>query len=139
VIGDASRAAAAGVSPKPEPYTEEVYRAVAAEVPALLRRWDAESVAGQFALACLAALFPDVMDLEGWLTAAVEAMAVEYAHTQQGAYLELAASLLRGDEDRALSLAYDIVCLEENAEPQWLVAPGSPMLCGPAKCLPTAR
>jgi hypothetical protein len=126
LLADASRAAAAGTAPQLEPHTEDVHHAVGVQLPTLLSRWDTEPAAVRFALACLAALFPNAIDRDGPVAAAIDAMAIEHADTQHGAYLQLAKALLQGDDDRALSMAYDIVCWEANADPHWLVAPATP-------------
>ncbi len=126
LLADASRASAAGTAPQAPPHTEDVHHAVGIQLPDLLSQWDNEPAAVRFALACLTALYPNAVDRDGPVATAIATLATEHADTQHGDYLQLASALLHGDEDRAMALAYDIACWEENAEPHWLVAPAVP-------------
>jgi hypothetical protein len=121
LLGDADRAAVQHRPPAADPWTQDVRRAVAGELPALLARWGKEPPALRYVLACLAALYPD----RGRIVAdEVAAIAAEYTNTQHGAYLQLAAALVRTDDDQALVIARDILAWEDDLDPGWLDAPG---------------
>jgi hypothetical protein len=120
LLADADRAAALGRAAEAAPWTVDVHRAVGAQLPALLARWPVEPPAIRFALACLAALFPDH---GGRITGEVAALATGWAGEQAGAYLRLAGALLHADAGRALRLAEDVVAWDEDLEPDWLDAP----------------
>ena len=73
-----------------------------------------EHVDDRYALACLAALYPE----HGRpMLGEVTAMAGTYAGTQPGAYLRLAEALLAGDDDQALGLAEEIVGWQQSLDP----------------------
>jgi hypothetical protein len=121
LITDADRAAAQHRAPAAAPWTQDVRRAVAGDLPALLARWRGEPPALRYVLACLAALYPD----QGRALAdQVAAMAADYAGTRHGAYLHLAAALVRGDDEQALATAEDIYTWEDDLEARWLDATG---------------
>jgi hypothetical protein len=121
MLWDADRAAAHHRPPAADPWTQDVRRAVAGELPALFARWSEEPPALRYVLACLAALYPD----QGRKVAdEVAAMATDYADTQHGAYLRLAGALVRSDDDQALAIARDILTWEDDLEPGWLDVPG---------------
>lgn len=72
------------------------------------------------------ALYPKTVDRNGPVATAIDAMATEHADAQHGEYLQLARTILHAEDDRAMALAYNIVCWKRNAEPYWLVAPAIP-------------
>lgn len=61
-----------------------------------------------------------------------DAFTAEYAGTQPGAYLQLAAALRNMDDATALANAGEITQWDEDADPQWLSAPAIParVRCG---------
>jgi hypothetical protein len=123
LIGDADCAAARAHPPRSLPVTDEVHRAVGAQLPLLLDRWDVEPPAVRFVLACLAALYPSdghrVVD-------GIAEIGQQYPRSVAGAYLHLASALVRRDDEQAMTLAADIVAWDDDASPAWLDAPGLP-------------
>ncbi|MEW2508136.1 hypothetical protein AB0878_47515 [Amycolatopsis sp. NPDC047767] len=131
---DADRAAAQRRFPTAAPWTQEVHLAVGDQVSALLGRWPAEPPAIQFALACLAALYPQHSQ---HLTHQTAALAATYAGTQPGVYVELAAALHRTDDDQALALAHQIATWEDDLDQDWLHAPNTTAALRAAHALAT--
>ncbi|WP_125727687.1 hypothetical protein [Kibdelosporangium aridum] len=97
-----------GGGPVAAAWTDEVYQAVGAFVPALLARWDFEPPANRYLLAFLAALYSrtEVADK-------VDAMADQFSDTKPGCYLRLAAALLRGADDEAAEMSAGIAAWED--------------------------
>ncbi|WBB93387.1 hypothetical protein [Verrucosispora sp. WMMC514] len=100
-----------------------MHHAVGAQLPALLARWDSEPPAIQYALACLAALYPHHAHPVG---EAIADMADQFDGTRPGAYLNLAHALVRGQDDEALAIATDIVGWEPDHDAALLDAPDVP-------------
>ncbi|MET8906659.1 hypothetical protein [Micromonospora sp. NPDC004551] len=121
LIAGAEVALVHGEPPEPASWTEEVYRAVDRELPALLRRWEVEVPAVRFVLAALAGLYP----VHGrQVVGRITAMAEEFEGTRAGAYLRLAEALVQGRDESAGELAAAIVAWEDDLDPDWLDAPG---------------
>ncbi|WP_433200909.1 hypothetical protein ACQP00_29610 [Dactylosporangium sp. CS-047395] len=101
-------------------WADDVHRTVGLQLPALLARWDAEPPAIRYALACLAALYPDHA---GHVGDDIADLAGQVAGTQPGAYLNLAHALVQGRDDDALAIATDIVAWDTAADPGLLDDP----------------
>lgn len=112
------------VTYKANQWTVAAHLAVGSVVPGLLARWDHQAPAVQFALAVLAALYPEQA---ATAVAEIGRFADEYAGTQPGAYLDLAVALLRGDDAAALHAARGIAGWHEDIDADWLDLPGLPV------------
>jgi len=120
LLADADRAAVQNRFPTTDEQTQEVHRTVAAQLPTLLARRNAEPPAVRFALACLAAFYPHHGHQIG---DHIAGMAEQLEGTRPGAYLQLAHALVQAHDGRAPALATDIVAWEDDHDPGWLEAP----------------
>ena len=82
-----------------------------------MARWDHQAPAVQFALAVLAALYPEQA---ATAVAKIDRVADEQAGTQPGAYLNLAVALLHGDDAAALHAAHNIAGWHDEVDIEWL-------------------
>jgi hypothetical protein len=129
LVYDADHAAVDDRTPQAQHWATEAHTAVGATAPALLAHWPQQPPAIQFTLAALAGLYPEHSTA---IAAEADALASEYAGTQQGAYLKLASALRQGDDNAALTIAREITRWNEDTDPDWLDAPGLParITCG---------
>lgn len=125
LIDNADYAAATRREAQAAEWTRESRDSITAHIPALMATWHQQPPAIRYVLAGLAALYAEYGSP---VAGEVIRMARAYAGTQQRAYLLLAETLLRADDDTALSLATDIVKWDEDADPAWLDVPETPAL-----------
>jgi hypothetical protein len=102
---------------------QQVHDTIGENLPTLLARWNDEPPAVRYLLAALAGMFPQP---GRHIAGEVIAMAAEYPNTQRAAYLNLAAALLRADDDSAMRICREIFAWNEDVPLDWLEAPGVP-------------
>jgi hypothetical protein len=120
---DPDRDAFLNRTPQIPVHVQQVHDTIGENLPTLLARWNDEPPAVRYLLAALAGMFPQP---GRHIAGEVIAMAAEYPNTQRAAYLNLAAALLRADDDSAMRICREIFAWNEDVPLDWLEAPGVP-------------